>query len=303
MRWRGDINFLNNRNFLWCDPTGTQTLIKWNFIQHTERLFPFYFFECEMEAWGRRTSGFSVSNQQGLAAKKSFAEAWERICLLEYAKRKVLPLNIHSSNGFAAGDTNAMAIQNSRNELIERAVVLKAWSEAKGWNPAKISSLKNRLLISAMRLKGWELSFFELKSNLGTVQTCLALHSELGAIFDSTFGASVYEGEEKLLSSIIKNTFFQISKNGYQMPEVAHPEDHRLFYSDARNIEAFDFLYSENIRDHIIQINNTEATISELIIEAGDFPAVARTSNAYWPQLTWGLQSITGTNKWPHPLA
>ncbi len=303
MAWTGDLNFLNSGKHDWIGTLKDKSQISWRFSKYSDRLFPFPFYECRMTGWGMESFGFGVSRNETQAVQKSFGEAWERLWLNKLASEDVVRDQIKTSNGFAAGRTDQMALINSKNELIERAVMMKAWSEKTGWVRTKPRSVGNRFLVWGLRLKGWQTSLFDIKSNLGQVKACLIQHSRLGSIFDTSFVSDETTVEEKLLLSVIKNSYFQNPKDNFDLPENGGPDDHRDFYSVPKNNDAFVFLKGHGVCEATVKFSNEDRIKSKLVVCAGDFPAVAYSSNASWPAFCWGRHSIGGTNPWPHPLA
>jgi hypothetical protein len=218
-------------------------------------------------------------------------------------ERSVEQVQDFSSNGFAAGSSDEHAILASRNELIERVVLLTAWRSKSGWSRNTKMSPRSRLLCFALKLKGWSVNLFDLKSNIGTVKACLAIHKRYGAIFDTSFSDNEVQSEKKVIDSVAKNTFFAKELNFFDLPHIGFPEDHLKFYSVVENIKAFDFLLHEPLSNATIEISKFDSLETHLIVPAGMFPAVALSINPRWPKLVWGKNSISGLNSWPHPLA
>jgi hypothetical protein len=301
MFWPGDLNFLLTGKSHWADHAGKRTLITWELLKHSSKFFPFYFYECKMNGFDQTSFGYSADKVETAAIQKAFAEAWERIWLIHLNKSDPKFSEILNSNGFAAGKTEAMAIKKAKEELIERAVLIEAWQQQRGWNKINIKSFSNKLLAIGLYLKGWKTFIFEINSNAGTVSTCFILHKKFGAIFDSCFKAE--DAEEKLLTSVIKNSFFQKAENYPDLPEKGSPESHRQFYSNPVNLKAFDFLMSNKSKIDSIYLQDLDKLFASLIVSADVFPAVAKAYNNSWAELSWGKQSIKGKNPWPHPLA
>ncbi|MBC7458266.1 MAG: hypothetical protein H7235_08315 [Bdellovibrionaceae bacterium] len=292
---------MSRKQDFWIDSNEISQKISWSFSKFNESFFPFHFYECKIEGFDQVAFGYSVSKIEINALQKSFAESWERLFLARLNEREQRFANIFSSNGFAAGSDNAMAIKKSKEELIERAVLLAAWSQQKGWASIGPRNLKNRMLILGMFLRGWRTYLYNINSNAGVVKACFICHKSLGVIFDCAFDNR--DSEEKVLLSVAKNSFFQKAQSNANLPEIGVPEDHRSFYADPKNTDAFQFLKQGDYSSDPVEITNPEQIQSELLVKAGKFPAVAYSSHKDWVQLMWGKQSIQGKNKWPHPLA
>ena len=298
------LQILNESKKMWGGPHFEKSLIEWTFTQYTDRLFPFYFFECKMHGWGLTSRGFSVSKNRLEAIKKAFAEAWERLWFLHLNVLDTQIIKFSSTNGFAAGLDNKMALENSERELAERAVLLTSWFSKIGWRKAGFANLISNFLSKAINLKGWQVDLFDLNSNIGNVKCGLLRHKTKGAVFDSCFNSNNKMAEEQVLLSLLKTLFFQTETNPeYVFPEIGNPDDHRKFYSNIKNISAFDFCDLLINANTSIYVEHKEQTISKIVIDASvDFPAVAYSVNPFWPQLKWGKVSIAGSNPWPHPL-
>jgi len=262
--------------------------------------FPLRLFECKMQAFGLQTIGYAVDSDNEAALIKSFAEAWERIWFSKLVKQEHGPKN---SNGFAAGSTNEMALENAEQELIERAMLLKAWQTQVGWNKTSLSSFKLKMIQFALWLKGWRLQVFDLNSNLGQVKCFFASHSDRGLIFDSCFVKTRKESEIKGVYSILKCIALPKITKMDELPAKAKPVDHARFYANPGNLKAIEFLNLQIKKDTTIELENPELINQKLLHEAGEFPAVALCQHPTWPKLSWGTNSIQGANPWPHPLA
>ncbi len=303
VQWLCDNNFLNKQSCNWHDGINTE-LISWQLTKYKDIFMPFSFYQCNMTGWGLNTNGFGISANQLESAQKSFAEAWERLWYLKLVNQSMSGLSITSSNGFAAGSSSEMATSNAKNELIERVVMINAWSGQSGWSLANPTLLANKIILMALNLKGWDVKIFNIRSNLGTIKACLAQNVSQGAIFDTTLSLNDSTAEIKVINSVLKNTFFHKTVSSYNLPEQGGPQDHRLFYSDAKNLKAFKFLAKvRNNNSDLVVVHNFDKIQMHLIQKAGLFPAVAVAINNYWPELKWGTQSVSGINKWPHPLA
>lgn len=299
--WIGDLNFLMSKESVWEDQSGVKIPITWEFVQYTGKLFPFSFYECKINGFNEQAFGHSVDRSDIKAMQKAFAEAWERLWLKHLNNVNPAFSQVQNSNGFAAGATDAMAIQKSREELIERAVLLQAWQFKKGWKKTKVKSFKNQLLRIGLALSGWKTHMFEVHSNSGSVLASFIIHKRLGVIFDSCFNSD--NAEEKLLMSLAKNSYFQVSEDSAQLPPIGIPEDHRRFYAVPKNSKAFQFLIKGDFSTESVTLSDTDKITVAVLNSAKNFPAVAYASNASWDKLYWGTQSIKGINSWPHPLA
>ncbi len=302
MRWNGDTDFLNLHKSFWVDPGNKDesSNICWKFIRYQDHLSCFPIYQCEMEGWGEKSTGYCYSATDLLSLKKSFAEAWERLWFQKYNQNKKLI----SSNGFAAGADSAMAIQKSREELIERQVLLEAWSTRSGWKKMPIKSARSKFLAFGMRLLGWKTTIYNIQSNIGIVKVGLVRHQDFGAYLDTTFCDNESEAEQKIIFSLFKYILiFKKSGKILDTLDFSAPEDHLRFYANPKNLRAFDFLdQSSAKRTSSIYIPNVDSICSELIVSAGEFPAVAYSYNPKWKVFCWGQNSIQGVNPWPQPL-
>lgn len=288
---------INRRYATWFE---TNELLTWNMSQFAHPLLPFRLYGCRMSGFGSTSVGYGTSWNGDEAAHKSFAEAWERLWLV---RRNLTQRDGQqfTSNGFAAGLTAKDAIESSRQEAIERAVLLKAWTEKAGWLKSRCYSMRSYPLAIYLNLSGWTVSFFTLRSNIGFVRACLLRHSSKGAFFDSSFATSFASADQKLLLSVFKNVLLEKPKDSGELPEIGGPGDHEIFYSSPNNLAAFDFLNCDLDTTEIF-LENPEGLETELISDEVGFPAVARSSHPSWIKLSWGKHSIKGKNPWPHPL-
>ena len=305
MDWSCSETFLNKkRSFVKIKTLKTDQLIEWEFTKFVDSYLSFYFYECRMKGLGETSIGYGTSRNQYNAIQKSFAEAWERL----WFKKMTLTEDVEgevitSSTGFAAGRNQDEAFAAAKGELIERAVMLAAWESQQGWKQRSTTSLRHLALITAYRLKGWRIILFDIVSNTGSVKACLALNKSYGSIFDTCFMFTNEQAETKVMQSVIKNIFFQKKIDNYILPQIGYPEDHRIFYADVRNAEAFNFMLDSRDSNKSFVLDSVDKVQIQLIHEADNFPAVAYARNTYWPEIKWGAQSIRGKNKWPHPLA
>lgn len=288
-------SLIRRRNDRYKELPGQPT-IEWKLTHIRSKLMPFVFLKCEMTGFETSSAGYGVSFEPQLAATKAFCEAWERLCV-----RKFCPGV--SSDGFAAGLNCVDAAKRSREEKIERAVMLTAWREQSGWEQLSVSGLKTKWLGYIFRLKGWKTHFYRLRSNVGTVHACVLTHSQKGAIFDCTFSASEDEWEEKLFLSTLRTVFLPDEESLSSLENEAQPSAHRRFYRNPTHLEAFEFLKNKNEPLSNIVLPQPERLETTVIVTESNFPAVCRATHPTWPTLTWGKQSIQGKNPWPHPLA
>jgi len=91
--------------------------------------------------------------------------------------------------------------------------------------------------------------------------------------------------------------------DNWELPRVAAPEDHLIFYREPKNQEAFSFLNDGKSQEGAVSIGDKKLLQSKIIVSTSELPAVAISFNQQWEVLRWGLQSIKGENPWPHPLA
>lgn len=272
---------------------GEQASIQWEFSAYKSP-FQMHIISCEMTGFSKNSKGTGVHWDKSKAIVLAFAEAWERLWYL-----KEVSVIEKSTSGMAAGSTLQMAQKNASEELIERVVLLSAWREQKGWRKGSGLSMKEHLLLIALRLQGWRIDFFDLSSDIGDVRVILGRHAERGALFDSCFkGVGT---AEKLLLSFLRMMLVPVSRDINEFPEQGSPIDHLRFYANPKHLEAFEFI--ETVDPKPIEIGGLESLEVVSLVEPSQFPAVARASNKAWPKLTWGKSSIQGNNPWPHPLA
>ncbi len=274
--------------------------ITWKMKRYTAFDFPLKFFECKMQGFETEVSGYAVADKTEIATKKAFAEAWERLWFHKQSKESK---EISNTSGFAAGSTNEMAQQNAKEELIERAVLMRAWQSQAGWQKGKFSTLKCKYIQFALYLKGWSIEVYDLDSSQGTVKCLFAKHTKLGLIFDSCFANDKSQCEKKLLYSILKNIYLPKLEPLERLAEYAKPLDHARFYADPENLPAFNFLKSKENVPAYFELENPELLQTTLLYKAGNFPAVALCQHPSWPKISWGRASIQGKNPCPHPLA
>ena len=303
MEWIGNSTFLNLGQYCWTDSSAPRTNISWKLTQLRTRYLPIFLYQCKIEGWGLQAFGFGAARSKLEAAQKSYAEAWERLWINYLSHTDVNFYDVKNSNGFAAGLSNQMAIDNSKSELIERSVVLEAWAEQSGWSILRPMSLKNRLINFGFKIQGWRHDLFKVSSNAGPVLVSLLRNDEKGAIFDATFGGSLYDCEVRLFLSALKNSYFHKATWTEDIPFEGIPEDHRKYYSNPNHLAAFDFLNQKNSPSTEVILPHLDKVRTTVIVKAGPFPAVAYSSHPSWPSLSWGKNSTRGLNTWPHPIA
>lgn len=291
MNWNPEPDFFNRK---------AQNNVTWQQKQFSSWEFPLHFFECKIQGFGYTANGYAVDSDAHKAMTKAFAEAWER---LWFYKTNATNKEISSTSGFAAGASNEMAIQNAREELIERAILLKAWSSQSGWRKSKIKLFKSKYIQFALILKGWQLELFEIHSNLGEVKCLFAKHRDRGLIFDSCYSNEGKTSEIKILNSILKNIFLPRLTPLKTLNEKALPVDHARYYCDPTNLKAFEFLKKQTHNKFVFELESPDLIETTILHQAGDLPAVAYCQHPTWPKISWGTSSIQGKNPWPHPLA
>ncbi len=292
MKWDPSLEF-----FLKCSYQD----ITWQLKSFSESTFPLNFIECKMQRLEQISLGYAVESSQDLAVKKSFAEAWERLCFSNiYSENN---LEFRNTSGFAAGDSLAMASKNAKEELIERAVFLTAWQSQSGWRKVNFSKLKTRYLKFALSLKGWKLDLYDLKSSEGIVKCLVARHKDRGLVFDSAFCENSFSTELKLLNSVLKNIFLPSVNPINKLTENSRPIDHAKFYASPEHLKSLDFLSLDLNAGVVFKLENPELLETNVIYDEEDFPTVVACSHPTWPKISWGTNSIQGKNPWPHPLA
>lgn len=100
-----------------------------------------------------------------------------------------------------------------------------------------------------------------------------------------------------LKASLLKN----IKIDSHELPEHGSPESHLRYYANPLNNAAFEFLdhCSEN-KDSSLKSESIDHTI---LSNDPKMPVVIKAQSNFANQISWGLSSICGVNKWPHPLA
>lgn len=303
--WVPTGDFLSAKFADWHDKDGHTHKIEWHFSKISTSYFPVQIYECRISGFGFTASGYGTSSVADDALIKSFAEAWERLWFIRLRRIDENFKGIFSSNGFASGSSNNMALENARQELIERSVLLKAWQSKSGWKKTRSGKLRHKFILFALGLLGWRVNFFSL-SHSPEVSAILGRHQEKGAVFDTSFDSNNACVHEKLLNSLIKSIALRIDiPSNYTLPVNGDPDDHNYFYCDPKNLAAFDFLDTaqRDQEEANISLSDFDKIVSTLLVPSSNFPAVAFAFHPEWPVLDWGQSSIHGENQWPHPLA
>lgn len=282
---------------------------KWTFTEIPLAVKFLHYYRCDMFGDGLNSTGFAEGFSPGVAILKCYAEAWERWWMFHLARADT---DVKTTNGFAAGVNEKIAKQASFEELMERASVLAAWQEAKGWEKGPyFLGPKALLLKRLLRDNDWNLKLHTINVYKGhRVLGGFALHARFGMCFDS-----VYIGDtlspfkfanklSKLILSIYRATQLQQAMSldaEFQLPEVGRPNDHAKFYRNPKNCSAyFDVVYGNssplNKRPPLVETRT-------LFSGSGIFPAVALTRSDNSLELSWGKSSINFADLWPHPIA
>jgi hypothetical protein len=300
--WLADEAFFNRGSEVWISPDGISIPVKWKFTRYKSLFMGFHAYSCELEALGLSALGLGSAESPLIAARKAFAESWERFWMLKESNDQN---KIISSNGFAAGATNAQSMRNSRIELVERKIFLDAWKSMQGWRRSSFDKLKHKLLLLNLRARGWDTYLFEISSNLGNLMACLAVHPNHGAAFDIALSGISNDVDLSLLRAVSLSTYALKNQAFAELPNNGRPEDHARFYSQPIHLKAFDFLLKPSSESTFtdLEISNSDSIITKQIVHAGNFPAVAKSYHPTWEPLSWGKVSIKGKNPWPHPLA
>jgi hypothetical protein len=281
--------------------------VNWQFIKYKNSKMPFYFYECYLSGFEKSAQGFGCAWHEELAIEKAFSESWERLWFLIWQPKNNCAGLVTSSNGFASRWTDVDAAKASRAELIERAVLIAAWTSQQGWKNSTCRSFRGKGLLFALKLMGWHSKFYTISSSLGEVKCCLLRHSEYGSIFDSAFLQPGEAVDDKLILSVAKNTVLPRPKKFDNMsdkfPLVATPDDHQRFYACPKNNQAFEFLDEPTANSQTLLIEDSSSILTEVVAQGSDFPVVCYSHNPNWPPMAWGQQTIQGLNQWPHPLA
>lgn len=246
------------------------------------------------------------------ALRRAYAEAWERL-VIQWISTQV---DASSSNGFAAGPNVNLATQAATNEWNERACVLHAWREQRGWNSTTIKNPLARILHRLVLSHGWRVDYYLVQSKLNLSETatentvtCLcgvAFHEELGIVFDSVVqDQSPWAVETKLIRSLIRQISIQTGRIidlNWHMPFSGHPNDHANYYRNPSRSLAFAFMKQATAKAALTgEIDAPK--INFLLPHTPVVPAVAYVRGSPQDELHWGTQSIRGINSFPHPIA
>lgn len=311
--WKPSHHFLKNGSAkFFCPIINKENSVFWSFTRIRLGKYPISFIQCKMSGFSTNSCGYGSSILINNALIASFAEAWERLWMLFLTSDNNTQFGkFTSSNGFAAGATEKLAITSSRYELIERYLFLRAWHEMKGWQKYSANGFKSRFLSLILSANNWHLNLYKISdNNLGSTLAGLAYNKQFGAIFDCIYlqdKNKFKKNESKLLSSLIRSAALQSKyplDMNWNLPEKGQPIDHSKFYRNPENSKAFDFLKNiESQKKNFIFMSEYDNIKSKLILDVTNFPAVAVSYNDDWPELRWGTRSIMGENPWPHPLA
>jgi hypothetical protein len=307
-KWKCTLRFLKKKKYT---PLvfGKNLELSWKIHSLSGLKLPFNFFSCQMKCGEVITRGTGESVFPKLGMKKAFSESWERLWLLHPSLQSEATLDVNSSNGFAAGATAPEALRRAKDELIERALLLKAWTEMKGWSRYFCSARSLGFLLAELKSAGWSFDYFEIQSSMGhRTLFLLARHSEHGAVVDTQLRnpQSPKLTEVKLTLSVMRSIQFLdfvpvVDFSG--LPEKGVPIDHAAFYRNVEHLKAFDFLDSVSKPANVIDLKYTNSVSSLILYSGGEMPAIALATNQNWECLLWGKNSIRGTNPYPHPLA
>lgn len=295
-----------------CPFSGEQQTITWSIHSLSAGLLPISLVHCHMEGMDCESDGYGDSIFFNNSLTQAFAESWERLWMRRLkAAPLASPANIQNSNGFACGSTVEQALTKSQEELIERAIFLKAWENQEGWSSIPPLGFRNAIFSTLLSRQGWRMQFFQIiEAELGDLICGLGTKEGGGILFDccySPHSKPIQVAQSKVLRSLLRISLVtdHNSKIINALPENAIPEDHSAFYRDPNHFKAFDFLERLNKQPpRPIKLGYYDGTSSKLLIATKDFPFVALSTNPRWPQLSWGYQSLQGNkNPWPHPLA
>lgn len=306
--WRPSWSFLRRGAAVYTDQGGGAHEIEWS-LADVAIGGPFRVVTCEMRGFGVSATGVGDSLSARSGAIQAFAEAWERLWFRRL-RHRLGRSDLGSSSGFAAGASAQDACLASKRELVERAVLLAAWSERRGWRHVDGPGLLGRALLSKARRRGWRFSFWALtEATFGIVAVGWGEHPILGIVFDSVFVGPERHLAGRLvkLSRALVRTSLLAAEDEIAaerpLPTVGDPSDHHVFYRDPKNLKAFAFFRDEarDMRD--ILLPDPASIVTNIIAEPTAFPAVALSKHRDWMPISWGAESIRGINTWPHPLA
>ena len=261
-----------------------------------------------------KTSGFGYAFLPTVAKQRAFGEAWER-SILHRIHRAAHPLanKFCSSNGLAAHTDSKKAQQYAVNELIERKIFLEAWAYKVGWYPHVKLAHRARFLTRYVSTFGASLRFYQIRTEASfSVLIGVLVHRGLGLFVDSVLighRESIKNAELKLSMSLISELVTQDpldQGDGHQsLPAEGNPRDHRRFYCHYRNDDIFGELCSVSTgKKSLLPFKTRDLLAIEtcLLYEGKNMPFVAGAFHPDWKRLSWGEQSIFGTNDLPQPL-
>ncbi len=249
---------------------------------------------------GGAAIGYGVGTTLRTASRRAFSEAWERHVMSNMA---CFDQSITSSNGFAAHWSKETALRNSLEELVERRMVLRAWSTGRGWNRSGTLDLCARAIVWKAEAQHWRINWYQIQvpAQNHRVLVLLARHKTLGAYFDS---ASNAPGSARKLAQGLDLYLNRIERSPSlaELPDFATPASHLAFYRNPSNLQAFDFLENTSSCETLPDERTKSPPQQSIVSNSPGMPYVARSWNNDWPQLSWGAKS-GGANSWPHPLA
>ncbi len=298
--WCPSLSFLRSGSNKFNN-NGAEEPISWAFSRRRTSLFQ-ELVECRIQGFGLSASGFGQHRSLFLAMTIAFAEGWERLWHERTKAGQIeLSFSVSSTNGFAAGLNASTAGVTSRLELIERAAVQLIWTARSGTAEVAAQTLKDFFLRWQLKQTGWlaEIRKIEL-TDFGTVLIGFARHPTKGTVFDSIHGSSSREPQRKLLGSLLRMATTECEPVA-DLPFKSGPLGHASFYRSGAKNGAFDFLLRPPSGP--LGLPNPSALSTMTLVESSNFPAVAVSQHPDWPKLTWGTQSIDGSNPWPHPIA
>ena len=214
----------------------------------------------------------------------------------------------HSSNGWAAHPDINVAAANAKLELIDRHVICKAWENKIGWQPLTPPTIFLFWLKHALPC-GWKIRFFKLNAR-PAVLAMLVQHPDAGSYFDSLCHNSISYRSWLKTGRFLPFTARQFYLRFPQLikcRKVASPQDSSLFFTGSQVTQRlFRFLDSRSSQQPCNWFTDNE--LSQINVEILDHKNlanlfVARAWQTNWRPLRWGRRTISGVNKWPHPLA
>lgn len=310
-RWSLDLSFIRKGAASVKSPLdGANMDLRWSILSVPTGVLPISVVECSLSGLGRTVHGYGDSLFYRGSLTQAFAEAWERLCFEFYRDDPSTdPAAATSSNGFACGATARDAVEAARAELVERAVLLAAWHDRRGWTRDVPTGYLPRVLASLLESRGWGVSLFRIaEQRLGYVYCAFGMRPG-GVLFDSCYqrpGMSPSGAQTKVLRSLLRSAVIQgkLPASPAPLPESGGPEAHRSFYADPAHAAAFEFLQGLEENAEPVELGGYGAVRTSVLEDVPRFPRVAVASNHRWPRLAWGRESIQeGGNEWPHPLA